>query len=87
MGLACGIVGLPNVGKTTIFGAITEQEVERSDYMFSTTGRQYITHEVFLDTPMQAYEEHFVCNVLAPLRMVKLAVPHMRAQGPWTRAT
>ena len=38
MGLSCGIVGLPNVGKTTIFGAITEQEVERSDYMFSTTG-------------------------------------------------
>ena len=38
MGVSCGIVGLPNVGKTTIFGAITQQEVERSDYMFSTTG-------------------------------------------------
>ncbi len=37
MGLSCGIVGLPNVGKTTIFGAITQQEVERSEYMFSTT--------------------------------------------------
>jgi NAD(P)-dependent dehydrogenase (short-subunit alcohol dehydrogenase family) len=37
--------------------------------------------DLFLDTPMQAYEAHFVCNVLAPLRMVKLAVPHMRAQG------
>ncbi len=37
--------------------------------------------DLFLDTPMQVYEEHFVCNVLAPLRLVKLAVPHMRAQG------
>ena len=37
MGLACGIVGLPNVGKTTIYGALTQQEVERTDYAFSTT--------------------------------------------------
>jgi NAD(P)-dependent dehydrogenase (short-subunit alcohol dehydrogenase family) len=37
--------------------------------------------DLFLDTPMQVYEDHFVCNVLAPLRLVKLAVPHMRAQG------
>ena len=37
--------------------------------------------DLFLDTPMQVYEDHFVCNVLAPLRLVKLAVPHMREQG------
>ncbi len=37
MGLASGIVGLPNVGKTTIFDAITLTESEsRSPYMFST---------------------------------------------------
>ena len=38
MGLACGIVGLPNVGKTTIFNAITlSDEGERSSYAYSTT--------------------------------------------------
>lgn len=38
MALSCGIVGLPNVGKTTIFGAMVGKDVERSDFMFSTTG-------------------------------------------------
>jgi GTP-binding protein YchF len=38
MGLYCGIVGLPNVGKTTIFSAITQAErPDRSPNMFSTT--------------------------------------------------
>ncbi|MHC4814453.1 MAG: redox-regulated ATPase YchF [Planctomycetota bacterium] len=37
MGLACGIVGLPNVGKTTIYDAITLTESAcRTPYMFST---------------------------------------------------
>lgn len=37
MALSCGIVGLPNAGKSTIFSAITGTETERSAYMFSTT--------------------------------------------------
>ena len=38
MGLSAGIVGLPNVGKTTIFQAITLTTTgERSAHMFSTT--------------------------------------------------
>jgi GTP-binding protein YchF len=38
MGLSAGIVGLPNVGKTTIFQAITQVvQPGRSPHMFSTT--------------------------------------------------
>lgn len=37
MGLSCGLVGLPNCGKTTIFMAITRTEGERTDYMYGTT--------------------------------------------------
>ncbi len=36
MGVSCGIVGLPNVGKTTIFNAMTGAGAERANYAFST---------------------------------------------------
>lgn len=36
MGFACGIVGLPNVGKSTLFNAITAAGVEAANYPFST---------------------------------------------------
>jgi ribosome-binding ATPase len=36
MSLACGIVGLPNIGKTSIFNAATGAGAERATYAFST---------------------------------------------------
>ena len=36
MGIACGIVGLPNVGKSTLFNALTANEAEASNYPFCT---------------------------------------------------
>ena len=36
MGFNCGIVGLPNVGKSTIFNALTSGKAEASNYPFCT---------------------------------------------------
>jgi len=37
--LSCGIVGLPNVGKTTLFNALTRASAEVSNYPFTTIGK------------------------------------------------
>ena len=36
MALNCGIVGLPNVGKSTIFSAVTSAPAEAANYPFCT---------------------------------------------------
>jgi ribosome-binding ATPase len=36
MGIKCGIVGLPNVGKSTLFNCLTKAGVEASNYPFCT---------------------------------------------------
>ncbi len=36
MGVKCGIVGLPNVGKSTLFNALTRAEIQAENYPFCT---------------------------------------------------
>jgi ribosome-binding ATPase YchF (GTP1/OBG family) len=36
MGIKCGIVGLPNVGKSTLFNALTQAGIPAENYPFCT---------------------------------------------------
>ena len=36
MGIKCGIVGLPNVGKSTLFNALTQAGIQAENYPFCT---------------------------------------------------
>ena len=75
MALNCGIVGLPNVGKSTIFSALSSVTVEAANYPFSTI----VPNIGIVDVPdarlLRLYE------IFKPKRMVPATVEFVDISG------
>src|SRR5690606_16197125 len=75
MGLSIGIVGLPNVGKSTLFNAITSAGVEAANYPFCT-----IEPNVgVVDLPDERLDR--LAEIVKPQRVVPAAVTFVDIAG------
>ena len=46
MGFKCGLVGMPNVGKSSIFNLLTSQKIDAKNFPFCTIDPNIATVEV-----------------------------------------
>lgn len=74
MSLACGIVGLPNIGKTSIFNAATGAGAERASYAFSTVEPNIAEVDV-PDDRLEVLHRYVETNKIVPakVRIVDIA--------------
>ena len=75
MGLKCAIVGLPNVGKSTIFNALTKAGIAAENYPFCTIEPNVGIVEV-PDKRLNALAE-----IVHPARIVPAAVEFVDIAG------
>lgn len=68
MGLKAGIVGLPNVGKSTLFNAITNSHVEAANYPFATIN----PNNGVVNVPDERLD--FLTNLFKPERTIPATV-------------
>ena len=68
MGLKAGIVGLPNVGKSTLFNAITNSHVEAANYPFATIN----PNTGVVNVPDERLD--FLSNLFKPQRTIPATV-------------
>jgi ribosome-binding ATPase len=73
-GFSCGIVGLPNVGKSTLFNALTSNQAEASNYPFCTIDPNIGIVDVY-DTRLAVLAEisHSAKIVYAATKFVDIA--------------
>lgn len=75
MGLKCGIVGLPNVGKSTLFSALTNIQNVAANYEFATIDPNI----GIVDVPDQRLEE--LAQIVNPQRVVYATVEFVDIAG------
>ena len=65
MSVSCGIVGLPNVGKSTLFSALTSAQAEVGNFPFCTIDPNIAVVEV-PDTRLHVLNEHIETKKVLP---------------------
>jgi len=75
MGIKCGIVGLPNVGKSTLFNALTNAGIESANYPFCT-----IEPNVGV-VPVPDPREQALAEIVKPERILSATVDFMDIAG------
>lgn len=75
MGLKCGIVGLPNVGKSTLFSALTNIQNVAANYEFATIDPNI----GIVDVPDKRLEE--LSKIVSPQRVVHATVEFVDIAG------
>ncbi len=75
MALNCGIVGLPNVGKSTLFSAITSTKAEAANYPFCTID----PNMGIVDVPDDRLEK--IANIVKPERILPASVEFVDIAG------
>lgn len=75
MAIKCGIVGLPNVGKSTLFNALTNAGIEAANYPFCT-----IEPNVGV-VPVPDFREHALAEIVKPERVLSATVDFMDIAG------
>ena len=70
MGLCCGMIGLPNVGKTTVFNALVGAGAVVANYPFSTVETNVGIAQV-PDPRVDRTKKHLLCDILGELEQAR----------------